>query len=58
MDNKKYKYSEYIEISESFNDWLKKIPFGFFPIWIKVNKDRTVTFKFKNALDSDRWLEE
>ena len=23
MDNKKYKYSEYLEISETFNDWLK-----------------------------------
>ena len=35
MDNKKYKYSEYLEISETFNDWLKQVPFGF---WIKSIK--------------------
>ena len=58
MDNKKYKYSEYLEISETFNDWLKDVPFGFWIKGIKVNQDRSVTFIFKNSLDSDRWLEE
>tara|TARA_B100000424_G_C22516138_1_gene296864 strand:- start:264 stop:494 length:231 start_codon:yes stop_codon:yes gene_type:complete len=58
MDNKKYKYSEYLEISETFNDWLKKVPFGFWVRGIKVNKDRSVTFIFKNSLDSERWIEE
>ena len=58
MDNKKYKYSEYLEISETFNDWLKQVPFGFWVRGIKVNKDRSVTFIFKNSLDSERWIEE
>ena len=58
MDNKKYKYSEYLEISETFNDWLKEVPFGFWVRGIKVNKDRSVTFIFKNSLDSERWIEE
>ena len=58
MDNKKYKYSEYLEISETFNDWLKDVPFGFWIKGIKVNRDRSVTFIFKNSLDSERWIEE
>ena len=58
MDNKKYKYSEYLEISETFNDWLKQVPFGFWIKSIKVNQDKSVTFIFKNSLDSERWIEE
>ena len=58
MDNKKYKYSEYLEISETFNDWLKDVPFGFWIKGIKVNQDRSVTFIFNNSLDSERWIEE
>tara|TARA_R100000231_G_scaffold73493_1_gene57628 strand:+ start:920 stop:1096 length:177 start_codon:yes stop_codon:yes gene_type:complete len=58
MDNKKYKYSEYLETSETFNDWLKKVPFGFWIKSIKVNKDKSVTFIFNNSLDSERWIEE
>ena len=58
MDNKKYKYSEFLEISETFNEWLKQVPFGFWVRSIKVNKDRSVTFIFKNSLDSERWIEE
>ena len=58
MDNKKYKYSEYLEISETFNDWLKQVPFGFWIKSIKVNKDKSVTFIFNNSLDSERWIEE
>ena len=46
MDNKKYKYSEYLEISESFNDWLKDVPVGFWIKCIKVNQDISVTFIF------------
>ena len=38
MDNKKYKYSEYLEISETFNDWLKEVPFNFWIKGIKVNR--------------------
>ena len=53
-----YKYSEYLEISETFNDWLKQVPFGFLVRGLKVNKDRSVTFIFKNSLDSERWIEE
>ena len=58
MDNKKYKYSEYLEISETFNDWLKQVPFGFWIKSIKVNQDKSVTFIFNNSLDSERWIEE
>ena len=58
MDNKKYKYSEYLEISETFNDWIKQVPFGFWIQSIKVNKDKSVTFIFNNSLDSERWIEE
>ncbi len=58
MDNKKYKYSEYLQISETFNDWLKQVPFGFWIKSIKVNQDKSVTFIFKNSLDSKRWIEE
>ena len=58
MDNKKYKYSEYLEISEPFNDWLKEVPFNFWIKGIKVNKDRSVTFIFNNSLDPQRWIEE
>jgi len=58
MDNKKYKYSEYLETSETFNDWLKQVPFGFWIKSIKVNKDKSVTFIFNNSLDSERWIEE
>ena len=58
MDNKKYKYSEYLEISETFNDWLKQVPFGFWIKSIKVNQDKSVTFIFNNLLDSERWIEE
>ena len=58
MDNKKYKYSEYLEISETFNDWLKNVPFGFWIKSIKVNQDKSVTFIFNNSLDSERWIEE
>ena len=58
MDNKKYKYSEYLQISETFNVLLKDVPFGFWFKGIKVNSDRSVTFIFKNSLDSERWIEE
>ena len=58
MDNKKYKYSEFLEISETFNDWLKQVPFGFWIKSIKVNQDKSVTFIFNNSLDSERWIEE
>ena len=58
MDNKKYKYSEFLEISETFNDWLKQVPFGFWIKSIKVNQDKSVTFIFNNSLDSERWTEE
>ena len=58
MDNKKYKYSEYLEISETFNDWIKQVPFGFWIKSIKVNQDKSVTFIFNNSLDSERWIEE
>ena len=58
MDNKKYKYSEYLETSETFNDWLKQVPFGFWIKSIKVNQDKSVTFIFNNSLDSERWIEE
>ena len=58
MDKKKYKYSEYLENSETFNDWLKLVPFGFWIKSIKVNQDKSVTFIFKNSLDSERWIEE
>ena len=58
MDNKKYKYSEFLEISETFNDWLKQVPFGFWIKSIKVNQDKSVSFIFNNSLDSERWIEE
>ena len=58
MDNKKYKYSEYLEISETFKDWIKQVPFGFWIKSIKVNQDKSVTFIFNNSLDSERWIEE
>ena len=58
MDNKKYKYSEYLENSETFNDWLKQVPFGFWIKSIKVNQDKSVIFIFNNSLDSERWIEE
>tara|TARA_A100001388_G_scaffold40948_1_gene26219 strand:+ start:1917 stop:2090 length:174 start_codon:yes stop_codon:yes gene_type:complete len=51
-------YADYLAMSESFNDWLKQVPFGFWIKGMKVNKDRSVTFIFKNSLDSERWLTE
>ncbi len=52
----KQTYKQFLEVSETFNDWLKQVPFGFWIQSIKVNKDNSVTFVFKNSLDSERWL--
>ena len=54
---KKQTYSDFLATSETFNNWLKQIPFGFWIQSIKVQKDNSVTFVFKNSLDTDRWLE-
>ena len=48
-------YSEYLSTNEPFNDWLKQVPFGFWIQSIKVNDDNSVTFIFKNSLDTDRF---
>ena len=49
-------YADYLATSETFNDWLKQVPFGFWIKGMKVNKDNSVTFIFKNSLDTERWL--
>ena len=54
---RKETYSDFLATSETFNNWLKQIPFGFWIQSIKVQKDNSVTFVFKNSLDTDRWLE-
>ena len=55
MASKKQTYSEFLATSETFNDWLKQVPFGFWIQSIKVNDDNSVTFIFKNSLDTDRF---
>ena len=55
MESKKQTYSEFLATSETFNDWLKKVPFGFWIQSIKVNDDNSVTFVFKNSLDTERF---
>ena len=54
---KKQTYAQFLNESEVFADWLKQIPFNFDLKGLKVNKDNSVTFVFKNSLDTDRWLE-
>ena len=55
MESKKQTYSEFLATSETFNDWLKQVPFGFWIQSIKVNDDNSVTFVFKNSLDTERF---
>ena len=55
MESKKQTYSEFLATSETFNDWLKQVPFGFWIQSIKVNDDNLVTFIFKNSLDTERF---
>ena len=55
MESKKQTYSEFLATSETFNDWLKQVPFGFWIQSIKVNDDNSVTFIFKNSLDTERF---
>ena len=55
MASKKQTYSEFLATSETFNDWLKQVPFGFWIQSIKVNDDNSVTFVFKNSLDTERF---
>ena len=55
MATKKQTYSEFLATSETFNDWLKQVPFGFWIQSIKVNDDNSVTFIFKNSLDTERF---
>ena len=55
MATKKQTYSEFLATSETFNDWLKQVPFGFWIQSIKVNDDNSVTFVFKNSLDTERF---
>ena len=57
MESNKQTYKQFLEVSETFNDWLKQVPFGFWIQSIKVNEDNSVTFVFKNSLDTERWLE-
>ena len=55
MESKKQTYSEFLATSETFNDWLKQVPFGICIQSIKVNDDNSVTFIFKNSLDTERF---
>ena len=55
MASKKQTYSEFLATSETFNDWLKQVPFGFWIQSMKVNDDNSVTFIFKNSLDTERF---
>ena len=55
METKKQTYSAFLATSETFNDWLKQVPFGFWIQSIKVNDDNSVTFVFKNSLDTERF---
>jgi len=55
MESNKQTYSDFLSTSETFNDWLKQVPFGFWIQSIKVNDDNSVTFIFKNSLDTDRF---
>ena len=55
MESKKQTYSEFLATSETFNDWLKQVPFGFWIQSIKENDDNSVTFVFKNSLDTERF---
>ena len=52
MESTKQTYKQFLEVSETFNDWLKQVPFGFWIQSIKVNDDNSVTFIFKNSLDN------
>ena len=38
---KKQTYSDFLATSETFNDWLKQIPFGFWIQSIKLQKDNS-----------------
>ena len=51
MDNKKYKYSEYLEISEAFNDWLKKSPFQIVDFRLTDKKEIKILFKNNYLFD-------
>ena len=55
MESTKQTYSDFLSTSETFNDWLKQVPFGFWIQSIKVNEDNSVTFVFKNSLDTNRF---
>ena len=55
METRKQTYSEFLSTSETFNDWLKQVPFGFWIQSIKVHDDNSVTFVFKNSLDTERF---
>ena len=55
MESTKQTYSDFLSTSETFNDWLKQVPFGFWIQSIKVNDDNSVTFIFKNSLDTERF---
>ena len=55
MESNKQTYKQFLEVSETFNDWLKQVPFGFWIQSMKVNDDNSVTFIFKNSLDTERF---
>ena len=55
MESTKQTYSDFLSTSETFNDWLKQIPFNFDLKGLKVNKDNSVTMVFKNSLDTNRF---
>ena len=55
MESTKQTYAEFLNESEVFADWLKQVPFGFWIKGIKVNDDNSVTFIFKNSLDTNRF---
>ena len=55
MESNKQTYSDFLATSETFNVWLKEVPFGFWIQSIKVNDDNSVTFIFKNSLDTNRF---
>ena len=55
MESNKQTYAEFLNESEVFADWLKKIPFNFDLCRLYVNDDNSVTMVFKNSLDTNRF---